>query len=129
MIRCYLILLAIMAGVMFSSSASWAGDVIHNGWAGDIIHNDRAARWYNATRSWHGPYAHAAWGRPVALIVPPTVNMQTEYAWGVGRTRMAPINHQFARPYALPMTGATRPAPVWPADTTQIGFYSVRGPW
>ena len=118
--RCCLILLATLAGALLSTSESWAGD---------IIHNDRAARWYNATRSWHGPYAPAAWGRPVALIVPPTVNMQTEYAWGVGRTRMAPINHQFARPYALPMMGPTRPAPIWPADTQQMGSYSVRGPW
>ena len=118
--RCCLILLATIAGALLSTSESWAGD---------IIHNDRAARWYNATRSWHRPYAHAAWGRPVALIVPPTVNMQTEYSWGVGRTRMAPINHQFARPYALPMTGPVRPAPVWPSDTQQMGFYSVRGPW
>lgn len=97
--------------------------------AGGYGHYDRAARWYNATRSWHGPYQNVEWGRPVALILPPTVNMQTEYGWGVGRTRMSPINHQFARPYALPNSSQTWPTPVYPWDTTQFGIYGVRGPW
>ena len=52
---------------------------------------------YNANRSWHGAYSNVQWGHPVALIVPPTATMQTEYSWGVGRTQMRPIQHQFAR--------------------------------
>jgi hypothetical protein len=94
------------------------------------IHHDRAGRWYNANRSWHAPFAHVQWGRPVALIVPPGVNFQTDYSWGVGRTRMAPINHQFARPYAMPGSSQRLPPhPPWPGDTKQFGVYYVRGPW
>mgnify|MGYP001817773525 CR=1 FL=1 len=93
-------------------------------------HWNRAARFYNAYSSWHMPYAHAEWGRPVALIVPPNVNMQTDYAWGVGRNRMTPINYQFARPYANPTAASPLyPAPTWPYDTQQVGVYYVRGPW
>ena len=94
------------------------------------IHHDRAGYWYNANRSWHAPFGHVSWGRPVALIVPPGVNFQSDYSWGVGRTRMTPINHQFARPYALPTTGQPfAPTPPWPSDTQQFGVYYVRGPW
>lgn len=94
------------------------------------VHHDRAARWSNANRSWHAPFAQVQWGRPVALIVPPTANFQTDYSWGVARTRMTPINHQFARPVAIPTTGQPlSPTPPWPSDTKQLGYYYVRGPW
>jgi hypothetical protein len=93
-------------------------------------HADRGARWYNSNYSWHGPYSHVQWGRPLALIVPPTANMQTEYGWGVARTQMVPIHHQFDRPVALPGSrGGWSPTPPWPWSTTQMGVYSVRGPW
>ena len=98
-------------------------------WAGGFGQHNRAARWHNAHTSWHGGYQNVEWGRPVALILPPTARMQTEYSWGVGRTRMSPINHQFARPYPLPSYGPTRTTPVYPWDTTQFGIYGVRGPW
>ena len=91
---------------------------------------DRAARWHNANRSWHNNYYRTDWGHPVAVIVPPIVNWQTNYGWGAGRNRVTPINHQFGRPYVDPVTGtAVYPAPVWPADTDQMGSYYVRGPW
>ena len=93
-------------------------------------HADRGAYWYNANHSWHGGYQHVQWGHPLALIVPPTANMQTEYSWGVARTTMQPIHHQFHRPVALPgARGTTVPTPPWPSSTRQIGVYSVRGPW
>lgn len=84
--------------------------------------------WY----PWHGPYAHRAWGAPVALVVPPTAGMTTEWRWGVSGTRIVPIYHQFGRPYPGPgqVGGAGfRPTPAWPSDTTQFGVNYVRGPW
>src|SRR5690606_5746513 len=30
---------------------------------------------------WHYGYYHTMWGRPVALVVPPQANYQTNYAW------------------------------------------------
>ena len=95
------------------------------------VHQDRAARWYNANVPWHGPYYQPVWGQPVALVVPPTANFQTNFSWGVGRTTMKPLNHQFGRPYPGPFGGANplAPPPHWPSNTNQFGFYSVRGPW
>ncbi len=90
-----------------------------------FVHADRSARWYNANYSWHGGYSNVEWGHPVAVIVPPTATMQTEYSWGVGRTQMSPIRHQFARPVAqLSGSGPLPPSPRWPSRTQQLGFYS-----
>jgi hypothetical protein len=87
----------------------------------------RLARWY----TWHGRYYHTEWGTPVALVVPPTASMQTEWGWGVGNTRVSRINHQFARPYPGPggWDEVFLPTPPWPSDTNQFGVYYVRGPW
>jgi hypothetical protein len=94
------------------------------------VHADRGARWFNANYSWHGAYQHVQWGHPVALIVPPTATMQTEYAWGVGRTQMRPIRHQFDRPVAQPSgAGSLPPSPPWPSRTEHLGVHAVRGPW
>jgi hypothetical protein len=93
-------------------------------------HYDRAAHWANSTQRWHHVYSHTQFGQPIALIVPPTANMHTNYSWGVARTRMSPTNHQFARPVPAPGGGGMwYPAPAWPSDTAQLGIYHVRGPW
>jgi hypothetical protein len=94
------------------------------------VQMDRGARWFNARVPWSAPYAHTQWGGPVALVLPPTAHFQTDYSWGVARTRMTPVHHQFARPIAQPGGGATySPTPIWPSDTNQFGVYGVRGPW
>ena len=51
---------------------------------------------------WHGDYYEAAWGTPVALVVPPTAEYQTNYRWGVGGYRVTPISPQFQRGYPGP---------------------------
>ena len=82
--------------------------------------------------TWHGHYRHTAWGTPVALVVPPTASLQTNWGWGVGNTRITPICHQFERNYPGPGqydAKAFRPTPAWPSDTDQFGVYYVRGPW
>ena len=81
---------------------------------------------------WHGSYDHTGWGAPVALVVPPTAERQTNWGWGVGSTRVTPIYHQFELGYPGPGSynrAAFRPTPQWPSDTTQFGVYYVRGPW
>jgi len=97
-----------------------------------------ARRWrYRAAEAaniytWHGDYYHTAWGRPVAVVVPPTAALQTDYHWGVGGTRVTPIYHQFSRGYpgVVESSGAPfRGTPRWPSDTDQFGVYYVRGPW
>jgi hypothetical protein len=87
----------------------------------------KRAQWYN----WNRNYAHTEYGQPVALVVPPTANMQTNYGWGVASSRLSRIEHQFQRnfPGYGMFGGPFRPTPVWPSDTTQFGVYYVRGPW
>lgn len=84
--------------------------------------------------TWHGGYFHSEYGAPVALVVPPTAQLRTDYGWGVGNTRIRRIDHQFM--YGFPGTaggvaggGGFRATPPWPSDTTQFGVYYVRGPW
>lgn len=85
---------------------------------------------YRATQyNWHGNYAHQSYGQPVALVVPPTANLQTNYGWGVGSKRLSRIDHQFGRNYSGTGGGQFQPTPVWPQDTNQFGVYHVRGPW
>ncbi|HEV3416254.1 MAG TPA: hypothetical protein VG056_05560 [Pirellulales bacterium] len=81
---------------------------------------------------WHGAYADAEYGEPIALVVPPTAAFKTEYHWGVGGKRVVPIYHQFGRPYPGPIGyvgNGFLPTPAWPNDTTQFGVYPIRGPW
>jgi len=83
--------------------------------------------WYN----WNRNYAHTEYGQPVALVVPPTANLQTNWGWGVASSRVSRIEHQFQRnfPGYGQFGGPHRPTPVWPSDTSQFGVYHVRGPW
>ena len=92
-------------------------------------HADRGGYWHNANHSWHGSQQHVQYGRPLALIVPPTANLQTNYAWGVARTTMTPIHFQFGRPVAHRHPGNTVPTPRWPSSTRDMGVYYSRGPW
>lgn len=81
--------------------------------------------------NWNANYAHIEYGQPVALVVPPTVNMQTQWGWGVSSSRVSRLDHQFGRPYPGPGPhgGPFHTQPLWPQDTTQFGVYHVRGPW
>jgi len=87
----------------------------------------RRAQMYN----WHANYAHSAYGTPVALVVPPTAQLQTNWSWGAPSSRISRIDHQFGRNYAGPGIPGTayRPTPAWPNDTAQFGVYYVRAPW
>lgn len=94
----------------------------------------RRVRRYDPASStaWHAWYYHTAWGMPVALVVPPNVELQTHWGWGVGNTRITKIWHQFERDYPGPGTydrSMFNPTPRWPSDTDQFGVYYIRGPW
>lgn len=85
-------------------------------------------------KSWHSVWYDPSIGRPMALVVPPTAEFTSEYAWGVPSHRVMPLYHQFRRPYpgpgAVPGSGGGMyPTPMWPSDTVQFGVHSVRGPW
>lgn len=97
-------------------------------------HWDRYARRRASSLSWHNRYNNAAYGTPVALVVPPTAEYQTDYAWGVSGTRVTPIWHQFGRAYpgggyGYGGGGGFIATPPWPSDTTQTGVHYIRGPW
>ncbi|MBN1588122.1 MAG: hypothetical protein JW888_01255 [Pirellulales bacterium] len=90
------------------------------------------ARFRAKRQAWNGDYYSAAWGMPVALVVPPTAERQVDWGWGVGNTRVTPIYHQFHRNYPGPgeySRSMYSPTPAWPSDTRQFGVYYVRGPW
>jgi len=100
--------------------------------AGQRTIKGRRAYYQSQTYPWHGAYYDPAWGMPVALVVPPKAESQTHWAWGVGSTRITPIQHQFRPGY--PGTGTYhrgwfRPMPAWPTSTDQFGDYYIRGPW
>ena len=85
-------------------------------------------------KSWHSAWYDPAEGRPIALVVPPTAEFQTQYGWGVPSSRVMPIYQQYRRPY--PGAGAVggagggfMPTPNQPSDTVQFGVNAVRGPW
>ncbi|MAT73008.1 MAG: hypothetical protein CMJ58_26290 [Planctomycetaceae bacterium] len=82
-----------------------------------------------STYNWHGNYAYTPYGRPTALVVPPTAQLQTNWSWGAPASRVSRIDHQFTRNHAGAGAAAARPTPLWPTDTTMFGVYYVRGPW
>lgn len=84
------------------------------------------------TYPWHGDYYDVAWGTPVAVVVPPTAENQVHLGWGVGATRVTPIQHQFGHGYfdgGVYDRSWFRPTPRWPSSTDQMGDYYIRGPW
>jgi hypothetical protein len=92
----------------------------------------RVAYRNSQTEPWHAGYYDAAWGMPLAVVVPPTAENQSKMGWGVGNTRVVPIDHQFGRHYPGEGTynrAGFRPTPRWPSDTDQFGDYYIRGPW
>jgi hypothetical protein len=114
---------AISLSLAVSTSAQAAG---YGSLKGRRAHNQAQ------TYPWHGMYYDSNWNMPLALVVPPTAENQVKYSWGVGSSRVVPIEHQFGRNYPGAGTynrGNFRPTPQWPDDTDQFGVYYVRGPW
>ena len=102
------------------------------------IYNNQWVQGVAQSTPWHGGYYYINYGRPTALVVPPTAALQTKWAWGVGNTVSVPIYHQFGRafPGAYPVEAGVGyngmpflPTPLWPSSTDQFGVYYVRGPW
>ena len=101
------------------------------------LHHDTLEKRYflrSQGKSWHSTWYDPAEGRPIALVVPPTAEFQTQYSWGVPSSRVMPIYHQFRRPYPGPGAvggagGGFLPTPNQPSDTVQFGVNAVRGPW
>ena len=94
--------------------------------------NSRVSYRQSQSYPWHGDYYDSAWGMPVAVVVPPTAESQTHWGWGVGATRVTPIQHQFQRGYPGPGVynrSWFHPTPPWPSNTDQLGDYYIRGPW
>lgn len=83
--------------------------------------------------TWHAGYYHTMWGRPVAMVVPPTATHHTNWGWGIGNTRVTPIYPQYLGPMNSAVTqmgyGPYRAQPYYTSDTLQFGVYYIRGPW
>jgi hypothetical protein len=104
------------------------GQILH--WIPHSTWGDYWARSQAKQRPWHGDYYYLKTGQPTALIVPPTVTMQSNYSWGVSQNTMTPVYHQFGQgPASGGSGGVFRATPYWPSHTDQFGIYPVRGPW
>ncbi len=93
---------------------------------------ERWAQRHARSTSWHGDYYHTSYGRPVALVVPPTATTYTSLGWGVAQSEVRPLHHQFRRLYPgaeVGRDGHFLPTPPWPSHTDQFGVYYIRGPW
>ena len=88
---------------------------------------DCRSQYYN----WHANYAYTAYGAPVALVVPPTANLQTNWSWGAPSMSVSRVDHQFGRSYPGPgpFGSGYNYTPHWPSHTAQFGVYHVRAPW
>ena len=80
---------------------------------------------------WNGPYYSPEWGAPAAVLVPPTVWTASSLGSTVGGSHTSWVTPQFNRDYPAGSSyqGTFQPAPVWPSDTRQMGYYYIRGPW
>ena len=123
----------VIFGLAIATLVAFAGNSpVFGAWPTKTRADLRARRHANEM-PWHGPYYHREYGQPVALVVPPTAPMHTQWSWGVAQTRVMPTWHQFGRSYpstppgsyAGPLYGT----PAWPSHTDQFGVYPVRGPW
>ena len=97
----------------------------------DETHHGHNARYRASLRPWHGRWYNVQYGQPVAIVIPPTAELSTDYAWGSVASRMTRNDHQFQRPwpngYWTPY--GFMPTPAFPSDTRQNGYYYIRGPW
>ncbi|AMV32715.1 hypothetical protein VN12_11370 [Pirellula sp. SH-Sr6A] len=99
-------------------------------WARPSTWGDYWAYNQSMNQPWHGEYYWLRTGQPTALIVPPTVTMQSNYSWGVSQNTMTPIYHQFSGKASNGGGGGVfKATPYWPSHTDQFGVYPVRGPW
>ncbi len=94
--------------------------------AGELFHRGRNAP------AWNTNYYDSAWGMPEALVVPPTVHWQSNYAWGVGGTRLTRVRAQYQADVPGPESTYNprdyQPTPPQPSDTQQFGVNYVRAP-
>ena len=126
--RMLLLVALALGGCLIGSDSAFAGPPGYCGYSPA----DNWMYYYAHQYPWHGQYRHTAFGQPVALVVPPTANLQTHYQWGVPSSTVTPIHHQFGRSYPGSeggAVGAFRPTPYWPSSTDQFGVYYVRAPW
>ena len=100
------------------------------GWASQSSVGDYWARNQAMQTPWHGEYYYLKTGQPTALIVPPTVTMQSNHSWGVSQNTMTPVYHQFGGNAPTGGGGGVfKATPYWPSHSNQFGIYPVRGPW
>ncbi len=93
--------------------------------AGEFLRRGRGA-------AWNTSYYDPAWGMPEAVVVPPTARWQSNYAWGVGGSRLNRVGARYQAEVPGPESAYDQrdylPAPPQPSDTRQFGVNYVRGP-
>ena len=85
----------------------------------------------NAT-PWNGMYRHQASSTPLAVIVPPTAVTSRSWGWGVSKSVVTPLYHQYqlnAPNTQGASSGPYKTLPLFPSSSDQYGTYYIRGPW
>jgi hypothetical protein len=117
-----------IAGARYGGSSNTIGNAVP--WVSRSTWGDYWAYEQSMQKPWHGQYYWLKTGQPTALVVPPTVTMQSNYSWGVSQNTMTPVWHQFSGKAPNGGGGGMFQAtPYWPSHTDQFGVYPVRGPW
>ena len=120
----------VQAHALSSAANPYGNNGMHEGWMWHSSWGDYWARNQAMQRPWHGGYYWGRTGQPTALVVPPTVTMQSNFSWGVSQNTMTPVYHQFGgNPPNGAGGGMFRATLHWPTHTDQFGVYPVRGPW
>jgi len=82
--------------------------------------------------AWSTNYYDSAWGMPEAVVVSPRVRWQSNYAWGVGGSRVDRIGARYQAEAPGPESAYNQrdylSAPPQPSDTKQFGVNYARGP-
>ena len=73
-----IVILTAAAAMIFTGSWGGLANAGQGSLKGCVAHRQ------SQTYPWHGGYYDAAWGAPVAVVVPPTAESQTHLGWGVG---------------------------------------------
>ena len=114
----------------FGGAANTQGIGNRLGWLSAGSVGDYWARNQSMMTPWHGEYYYLQTGQPTALIVPPTVTMQSNHSWGVSQNTMTPVYHQFSGNAPTGSGGGIfKATPYAPSHSNQFGIYPVRGPW
>ncbi len=125
-------LMVLIAASLVAVLPARGGELLHHGRRAAQCNTGGFAQGSGDSAQGNMGYYDPAWGMPLAVVVPPTVRWQSNYAWGVGGSRLTRVGAQYQPEFPGPESAYNQrgylPAPPQPSDTEQFGVYYARGP-